>query len=145
MSLLKIYLDNCCFNRPYDNQASVKIRLETEAKLYIQASVREGKYALIWSFMLDYENGKNPYEEKREAISTWKEIAADFCLPSDLILLKGQSIMALGVKNADALHIACAIESGCDYFITTDEKLVGKSVPSIRIVDPIDFVKETEA
>jgi hypothetical protein len=33
MGALKIYLDNCCYNRPFDNQLQMKIRLETEAKL----------------------------------------------------------------------------------------------------------------
>jgi len=33
---LKVYLDNCCFNRPFDNQNQVRIRIETEAKLFIQ-------------------------------------------------------------------------------------------------------------
>jgi predicted nucleic acid-binding protein len=28
----RIYLDNCCFNRPYDDQAYLTIRLESEAK-----------------------------------------------------------------------------------------------------------------
>jgi len=37
---MRIYLDNCCFNRPYDNQDSVAVRLETEAKLYIQEDVK---------------------------------------------------------------------------------------------------------
>ncbi|MFO7884916.1 MAG: hypothetical protein R6U68_08850 [Desulfobacteraceae bacterium] len=37
---MKIYLDNCCFNRPFDDQTSLRIRLETEAKLDIQAKTR---------------------------------------------------------------------------------------------------------
>jgi len=28
---LKIYLDNCCYNRPFDEQSQDLIRLETEA------------------------------------------------------------------------------------------------------------------
>ncbi|MGL4209325.1 MAG: hypothetical protein ACRCTY_08050 [Candidatus Adiutrix sp.] len=60
MNKPKIYLDNCCYNRPFDDQSHIKIRLETEAKLYIQASVREGEYYLVWSYMLDYENSDNP-------------------------------------------------------------------------------------
>jgi len=31
----RLYLDNCCFNRPFDNQKQLKIKLETEAKLFI--------------------------------------------------------------------------------------------------------------
>ncbi len=26
----RIYLDNCCFNRPYDDQAHLLVQLETE-------------------------------------------------------------------------------------------------------------------
>ena len=34
---MRVYLDNCCFNRPFDDQSQLRIRLETEAKLDIQA------------------------------------------------------------------------------------------------------------
>ncbi|MFN0197095.1 MAG: PIN domain protein, partial [Planctomycetaceae bacterium] len=33
---MRIYLDNCCFNRPFDDQRQIRVRLETEAKLCIQ-------------------------------------------------------------------------------------------------------------
>ena len=55
---MKIYLDNCCYNRPFDDQSQMKIHLETQAKLYIQAKIKEGIYDLVWSYILDYENGK---------------------------------------------------------------------------------------
>jgi len=142
--MLKIYLDNCCYNRPFDNQEQIKIRLETEAKLYIQANIRDGKYSLCWSFMLDYENGKNPYEEKRNMITPWKGIANDFCPPSEIILLRGKEIMESGIKNEDALHIACAMEKRCEYYITTDDRLTNKSIEGIEIINPIDFVRKTE-
>ena len=32
---MRIYLDNCCYNRPFDEQTQLRIRLETEAKLPI--------------------------------------------------------------------------------------------------------------
>ena len=62
---MKIYLDNCTFNRPFDDQSRVRIRIESEAKLYIQEKVKEGKLQLVWSFILDYENQQNPFEEWR--------------------------------------------------------------------------------
>lgn len=30
---LRLYLDLCCFNRPYDDQSQTRIRLETEVNL----------------------------------------------------------------------------------------------------------------
>jgi len=52
--------------------------------------------------------------------------------------------MQLGIKSNDALHIACAIERQCDYFITTDKELTSKNVNGVKVINPIDFVRETE-
>ncbi|MCK7575329.1 MAG: hypothetical protein MZV65_05220 [Chromatiales bacterium] len=50
-----IYLDMCCFNRPYDDQSQARIRLETEAKLLIQEHIHAGRCKLAWSAVLDFE------------------------------------------------------------------------------------------
>lgn len=141
---MKLYLDNCSYNRPFDDQTQMKIHLETEAKLYIQECIREGRYGLVWSYMLDYENNANPYDDKKRTIEPWKNIASEFCTSSEDILLMGKDIMQKGIKAKDALHIACAIKSECDYFITTDMKLLNKSVENINIINPIDFIREVE-
>lgn len=44
---MKIYLDNCCFNRPYDDQTQIRISLETQAKLYIQDLVKKKKLGVV--------------------------------------------------------------------------------------------------
>jgi hypothetical protein len=62
--VMRIYLDNCCLNRPFDDQRQARIRLEAEAKLCIQQQVREGRIELAWSYMLDFENAANPFEER---------------------------------------------------------------------------------
>ena len=142
--MYKIYLDVCSLNRPFDDQTQMKIRLETEAKLFIQANIRDKKYSLVWSYMLDYENDKNPYEEKRSMIAPWKEISDAYCSSSDEVLQRGKEIMKHDIKSNDALHIACAIEKECDYFITTDNKLTNKTIEGIKIINPINFVLETE-
>jgi len=52
--------------------------------------------------------------------------------------------MNFGIKNNDALHISCAIERNCEFFITTDHKLLNKSINAIEIINPIDFVRKME-
>lgn len=71
-----IYLDNCCFNRPYDNQSRVIVRLETEAKLDIQHAILTQQVHLAWSFMLDFENTANPHLNRKETIAEWKKLAS---------------------------------------------------------------------
>ena len=36
MSAMRVYLDNCCYNRPFDDQAQLTVRLETVTKLAVQ-------------------------------------------------------------------------------------------------------------
>lgn len=138
---MRIYLDNCCFNRPFDDQSSLIIRLETEAKLYLQEQIRQNVFDLAWSFMLDYENGANPFEEVRTRIAEWKKLAAADCGPSDEITAKAEELMKLGLRAKDAAHIASAIHLGAEYFLTTDKKILNKPVTEINLVNPIEFVR----
>ena len=142
---MKIYLDTCCYNRPFDNQTQIKINLETTAKLAIQRNVKDGKYDLSWSYVLDYEISKNPYEERKEAIYPWRNAAKDILTQENSkIIDRAEKFVDEGLKSYDALHLACAIESECDYFITTDAKILKTQTEEISIVDPIEFIKTTE-
>jgi hypothetical protein len=58
--MVKVYLDNCCYNRPFDDQDQMRIHLETQAKLYIQELIKEQKLELVCSFVSRYENSVNP-------------------------------------------------------------------------------------
>ena len=68
-------MDNCCFNRPFDDQRKIRIKLEAEAKLYIQEKIRRKEFELAWSYILDHENQANPFGERKRAIQQWKHLA----------------------------------------------------------------------
>ena len=138
---LKIYMDNCCFNRPFDDQQFIVIKLETEAKLQIQHEVLLGKYSLIWSFILFYENDKNPFSDRKSQIGLWENAAELIVTNESAVRDKARAIMGVGIRAKDALHLACAIFACADYFITTDRKLLNKTIEGINIINPIDFVR----
>jgi hypothetical protein len=144
---MKVYLDNCCFNRPFDDQSFLAIRLETEAKLDIQEKIKSGCFSLGWSYVLDFENSANPFTERRIEIQKWKDIADSFVSEKDEILFKTKELIAIGLKPLDALHIACAISLQCQYFLTVDKVILKKTTeyPGIKTKNPIDFVIEWEA
>ncbi len=142
--LTKIYLDNCCYNRPFDNQTQLKIQLETIAKLQIQRDIRDGKYELVWSYVLDYENSMNPFEEKRQSIEPWRNIANQNITENEEIIRFAEILKEKGIKTYDALHISCAVNADCKYFLTTDRKLLNHEVDGIRILDPVAFISEQE-
>ncbi|MDR0829772.1 MAG: PIN domain-containing protein [Prevotellaceae bacterium] len=140
----RIYLDNCCFNRPYDDQSYLVIRLESEAKLFVQKEILQGTFELVWSYMLDFENSVNPYENRKRAIAEWQHIAALDIDYSDEIVELGKKIISKGIKKKDALHIACAIQAKCDYFLTTDKKILNSRFEEIITINPLDFIKILE-
>ena len=66
--MMRIYLDMCCFNRPYDPQDQLKISMETQSKLKIQRLIEEGKLELIGSYTLDYECSNVPVPMRKRSI-----------------------------------------------------------------------------
>jgi len=49
--MIRVYLDNCAYNRPYDDQSQAKIELETQAKLKIQRMIKDQQIELASSYM----------------------------------------------------------------------------------------------
>ena len=141
---MTIYLDNCSFNRPFDDQSQPRVRLEAEAKLWLQESVRRGAVGLAWSYILDYENEANPFDERRTTIAKWKRYARVDVEESPQVLRTAGALENIGLKAKDALHLACAIAAGCDYFVTTDDRLLKRDadVPGVRVVDPTALMRE---
>jgi predicted nucleic acid-binding protein len=141
---MRIYLDNCCYNRPFDNQTQLRISLETQSKLFIQKLIVDEKIELVWSYILTLENTKNPYESKRLSVSRFSEYAKIKVIESKTLLKNAGKIASSGIKNADSLHIACAIEAAADFFVTTDIRVLKYQTDDIKIVNPIQFVLNWE-
>ena len=120
------------------------MRLEAEAKLCIQEHIREGTLELAWSYVLDFENTANPFEERRTTISRWWPYATIDVEETATILQKANTLTEFGLKAKDALHIACAMAGECAYFLTTDDEILrrGKDVWGITVLDPTAFVRE---
>ena len=136
-----LYLDTCSFNRPYDDQSLLRNYLESEAKTFIQEEILQKTFELAWSYIMDYEISFNPFPDRKIQILKWKNIAKIDIDESIIVINRAHKIMQQNIKSKDALHLSCAIEAECKYFITTDRKILNKSIDNIIIVDPIDFIK----
>ncbi|MBI4556886.1 MAG: PIN domain-containing protein [Candidatus Hydrogenedentes bacterium] len=141
------------FNRCFDDQSQIRIHLETAAVEAIFDRAEAGEFVLCWSFILDYENRLNPNAERREGIKLFRGICRANITASNIIRRLAQRITReFRLWPRDALHVACAEVSGCDFFITCDDKIV-RATPRItkgldlkvRAINPIDFVKKVIA
>jgi predicted nucleic acid-binding protein len=144
---LRIYFDNCCLNRPFDNQKQLSVNLETRAKLHIQGCIKAKRVELVSSYVLLVEINKIRETHKRNSIADFlnENMSAYVGVDSqELVLPLANEIMQTGVKDMDAAHAACAILSGCGYLLTTDKRLLKYKTDKLTIINPIDFIKVLE-
>lgn len=139
-----LYLDNCCFNRPYDEQSQARIYLETQAKLYVQEQILGGQHDLIWSYILQFENDQNPYIAHKHEIAKWKNLAKCLIGASDDIVANAKRYQTFGLRVKDALHCACAVKASADYFLTTDKQLIkqASSIAELNVLNPLHFIEQ---
>ena len=97
------------------------------------------------TIILDYENNKNPYQERKERIKGWKKYAIEDMEEGSEVIETAKELNEKGFHKIDSLHIACAIIAKCEYFLTTDDQILKRArlLNNIKINDPIGFVKET--
>ena len=138
-----IYLDNCCLNRPYDDQTAARVRLEAEAVELILNGVVESRVSLLWSDTLDTESEQNPFEERRTGIARWKKSASAIIRDAPSIREQARSLALDGFKPLDALHVASAVAGGASHFLTVDDGILNKRdrVREIIIASPLEFVQ----
>ena len=144
---MRIYLDMCCYNRPYDDQAQLRVSFETQAKLLIQQRIKNRELELVGSYMLRYECGQNPYEMRKNAILDFLDHNMAAYVGAErkaIVEAKAGEIMKTGVKFKDACHVASAIYAQCAWFISTDKRLLRYRTDEIRMASPVAFIMEVD-
>lgn len=135
---MRIYLDNCVLNRPFDDQSAKRVRAETLAVETIFDLILNNKLDLVWSSAIEVENLKNPTSERRQWVSGWKSFAIIEIRLTENVRYESRRLIQLGLKLADAIHIAMAVSGAADYFVTTDDRILKRSTrySAIKIVSP---------
>ena len=100
----KIYLDTNIYNRPYDDQLQVRIRLETIAIFEILKRVQSKALALVWSFILDFKNSLNPYEGIRIEIEMLERLRISKMRILYFQMMYHMQVMALVVVVVAEIH-----------------------------------------
>lgn len=120
----KIYLDVCCLNRPFDDWAQERIRLEGDSILSIMERIRTGQWQLIESEAIAVELAKMNNLEKKEHILELLALATVTQAINDSIDLRSQQLERLGFGLFDSFHLACAEAALADVFLSTDDRLL---------------------
>jgi predicted nucleic acid-binding protein len=145
--MLKIYFDNCCLNRPFDDQAQVRIRLEAEAVLLILSRIEYDEWAWVGSDVLIDEIEQTPDFAKRSRLQVVSGYAQNFVEVDLPELERARVLQAMGFQGYDSLHLACAESAKVDVFLTTDDRLLrlAKRVSKdldVLVENPLDWLED---
>lgn len=141
-----IYLDNCCYNRPFDDQTQERIHLESEVVLTVLKMGQTKKVIIAGSEILELEMSRMQDENKKQKVLDLYRVV-DMHVPyTETIKKRAADIMSASKICAfDSLHIASAEEANAEIFLTTDdklEKMAKKLELKTRVVNPLKFALE---
>ena len=143
---MTIYLDNCCYNRPFDDQTQERIHLESEAVLSILKMGQMKRAVIVGSEILELEMNRMMDENKKQKVMDLYKVAGMNILYTDKIKKRAADIMSVSNISAfDSLHIAAAEEGNADVLLTTDdkfEKMAEKLDLKTRVINPLRFAWE---
>jgi predicted nucleic acid-binding protein len=142
---IRVYLDTCVFNRPFDDQTQPRIWLETLALSVIMQMIESRSVVLLSSSVLAYENSRNANVLGRDWIQRCIRLARRHQPVDRDIRNRAEEMERQGFKALDALHIASAEAAGADYFVTCDDRLMRRyrlQGGRLQVCNPVDFVRE---
>ena len=68
--------------------------------------IEQEKYDLVWSFILEYENVRNPFLERKLHINYISSICKDTIKPDENIKILAKDLVRYSnIKDKDALHL----------------------------------------
>ena len=144
--MLKLYLDTCCYNRPFDDLEQEKINLEANAIENIFRKHINKEVEIYKSMVIDFEISKIKLDNKRRQVEDlYDAIELSQIIYSQEIKQRAIELKQFNIKDMDTLHLAFAESVDIDYFITTDRILINASKRSnlkIKVINPIEFIME---
>jgi len=144
---MKIYLDVCCLNRPFDDQTQDRIHLEAEAILSILNHSQTAGWSVIGSDAIDYEISKMPDNDKLLMVQILSTMHDAYVKVDAGVERRAVELKRAGLKSLDALHVACAEKGKADILLTTDDNLLSKTLKNqrtlkVKVENPLRWVME---
>jgi len=146
---MKIYLDVCCLNRPFDDPTQLRVATEAVAVERLLALVDAGRVEYFSSEMARIEIDRITDLRRRRKVTALLPASSHILKLTEQILTRATSLESIGFTPADAVHLTAARVLEVDVFVTTDDRLIRKTRRNVkrvkvRVLGPIELVTEIE-
>ncbi|MCX7046765.1 MAG: PIN domain-containing protein [Candidatus Sumerlaeota bacterium] len=140
------YFDNCCLQRPFDDHTQLRIALESECVMAAFALAEGGHLDIVSSEALMYEIAKIPDIQRKAFVIRALSCSRVFVRVTDEIEARAAQLSGYGLRNMDALHIACAEAAAAQFFCSCDDGILQKAgrIPGLgtQLVTPQQLIEE---
>lgn len=144
---MKIYLDVCCLNRPFDDQIQPRIHLEKEAIVSTLAQVAAKDLEWLSSSAVIAEIKQTPDPVRRFRMLSLLGMATESNNVTNESERRSRELVGLGFKPFDALHLALAEQGGANIFLTVDDQLIRlanrlEGKVRVPVSNPLTWIRE---
>ena len=107
----------------------------------------EDRLTFLHSAAHDLENGQNPVSWRLARVADWLTALPRWDAKAEDLIRRTEELIALGFRNFDAFHIACAELGGAEAFVTADDRLLGlgerhAALLGVRVLDVVTLARE---
>jgi predicted nucleic acid-binding protein len=145
---IKLYLDCCALQRPFDDRSQVRVATEAEAVLQLFEEFEADSIDIASSDVLLFELSKIDLSPRRTHCINLLAKSSYFVALTDSIEELAQSYSKSGIKTLDALHLASAVKGDADYFCSCDDRFVKKAYAVetglTKVVSVLDLIQKLE-
>ena len=143
---MKIYLDNCCFNRVFDDRSYPVIYLERNSVMLILELAENNRLEIVGSDMLKKEISDTPDCFRRERLKLMYSLCSSEIKVTEAIVDRALEIRNnSNIRTKDSIHLACAEKAEVDVFLTTDRKFMNNAnrIPAkVKVMNPTKWLLE---
>ena len=141
----RVYFNTSALNRPFDDMASGRTRLEAEAVGALLDDVEGGALEWVGSEYLDFEVTQDPDRERVRRVQGLLNLVKRRVALSGAVLSRARELEQLGFRGLDALHVAAAEAGRAEILVTTDDRLLRRARRVegrllVRVVNPTEAV-----
>ena len=144
---MRIYLDVCCLNRPFDDHVQGRVAIEAAAIETLLEMIDSEQLADYSSQMAQVEIGRITDPDRRRRVTSLLPPDERIMPLSDDLLDEADELVRSGFGLADAVHLTAARLWKADIFVTVDDKLIKRASRladrfGVRVVNPVVLAEE---
>ncbi|WP_029545391.1 hypothetical protein [Selenomonas sp. AB3002] len=142
---MRLYLDCCCYNRPFDDLSQERVRLESDSVLAIITRSLMNGDTILGSGTLGLEIAAIRNPEKRAKVADLCQVVTERIAHSESLEQRAKQLQLEGLHVMDSFHVASAEIGEADIFLTVDDKLIKlcrKITLTVRVMNPLEYIEE---